>query len=72
MFDCVLPTRIARTGTAVTHNGAFGLKGASYKTDFGPIEEGEQIADFNGLEFRRCEAPDKARTWPKSNSKPRD
>jgi tRNA-guanine family transglycosylase len=26
MFDCVLPTRIARTGTAVTHTGAFGLK----------------------------------------------
>jgi queuine tRNA-ribosyltransferase len=40
MFDCVLPTRIARTGTAVTHTGAFGLKGASYKMDFGPIEEG--------------------------------
>jgi len=40
MFDCVLPTRIARTGTAVTHTGAFGLKGAGYKTDFGPIEEG--------------------------------
>jgi queuine tRNA-ribosyltransferase len=40
MFDCVLPTRIARTGTAITHAGAFGLKGASYKTDFGPIEEG--------------------------------
>ena len=40
MFDCVLPTRIARTGTAVTHAGAFGLKGAAYKTDFGPIEEG--------------------------------
>jgi queuine tRNA-ribosyltransferase len=37
MFDCVLPTRI---GTAVTHTGAFGLKGAGYKTDFGPIEEG--------------------------------
>ena len=40
MFDCVLPTRIARTGTAVTHTGAFGLKGASYKAEFGPIEEG--------------------------------
>jgi queuine tRNA-ribosyltransferase len=40
MFDCVLPTRIARTGTAVMHTGAFGLKGAAYKTDFGPIEEG--------------------------------
>ena len=40
MFDCVLPTRIARNGTAFTHTGAFGLKGAAYKTDFGPIEEG--------------------------------
>jgi queuine tRNA-ribosyltransferase len=40
MFDCVLPTRIARTGTAVTHAGAFGLKGGSYKADFRPIEEG--------------------------------
>jgi queuine tRNA-ribosyltransferase len=40
MFDCVLPTRIARTGTAVTHTGAFGLKGGSYKADFRPIEEG--------------------------------
>jgi queuine tRNA-ribosyltransferase len=40
MFDCVLPTRIARTGTAVTHTGAFALKGSGYKMDFGPIEEG--------------------------------
>jgi queuine tRNA-ribosyltransferase len=40
MFDCVLPTRIARTGTAVTHTGAFALKGSAYKTDFSPIEEG--------------------------------
>jgi len=40
MFDCVLPTRIARTGTAVTHTGAFALKGSAYKMDFGPIEEG--------------------------------
>src|SRR5712672_1599069 len=39
MFDCVLPTRIARTGTAVTHTGAFGLKGGAYKADFRPIEE---------------------------------
>jgi len=40
MFDCVLPTRIARTGTAVTRRGAFGLKGSAYKADFNPIEEG--------------------------------
>jgi queuine tRNA-ribosyltransferase len=40
MFDCVLPTRIARTGTAVTHTGAFALKGSAYKMDFSPIEPG--------------------------------
>jgi len=40
MFDCVLPTRVARNGTAYTRRGAIGLKGAAYKTDFGPLEEG--------------------------------
>ncbi len=40
MFDCVLPTRVARTGTAFTRRGAYGLKGGSYKADFRPIEEG--------------------------------
>ena len=40
MFDCVLPTRVARNGTAFTRKGQFGLKGGAYKTDFRPIEEG--------------------------------
>ena len=40
MFDCVLPTRVARNGTAYTRKGAIGIKGAAYKTDFGPIEDG--------------------------------
>lgn len=40
MFDCVLPTRVARNGTAMTRKGAFGLKGGAYKADFRPIEEG--------------------------------
>ena len=40
MFDCVLPTRVARNGTAFTCRGAFGLKGGAYKADFRPIEEG--------------------------------
>jgi queuine tRNA-ribosyltransferase len=40
MFDCVLPTRVARNGTAITRRGAFGLKGGAYKADFQPIEEG--------------------------------
>lgn len=39
MFDCVLPTRVARNGTAFTRRGAFGLKGGGYKADFRPIDE---------------------------------
>jgi len=39
MFDCVLPTRVARNGTAYTRCGALGIKGGSYKMDFRPIEE---------------------------------
>jgi queuine tRNA-ribosyltransferase len=39
MFDCVLPTRTARNGTAFTRRGAFGLKGGAYKADFQPIDE---------------------------------
>jgi queuine tRNA-ribosyltransferase len=38
MFDCVLPTRVARNGTAFTRQGAIGIKGGAYKRDFTPIE----------------------------------
>jgi queuine tRNA-ribosyltransferase len=40
LFDCVLPTRLARNGTAFTYDGAFALKGAAHKEDFTPIEVG--------------------------------
>ncbi len=40
MFDCVLPTRVARNGTAFTRKGTYSIKGGSYKADFRPIEEG--------------------------------
>lgn len=40
MFDCVLPTRIARHGTAVTRNGNVSVKAASQARNFGPVEEG--------------------------------
>jgi queuine tRNA-ribosyltransferase len=40
MFDCVLPTRVARNGTAFTTRGTISLKGGGYKRDWGPIEEG--------------------------------
>ena len=39
MFDCVLPTRIARHGNAFTHNGKMNLKNAKFKEDFTPIEK---------------------------------
>lgn len=40
MFDCVLPTRIARHGHAFTRYGRINLKNAKYTEDFTPIEEG--------------------------------
>lgn len=39
MMDCVLPTRIARNGTAFTKKGKMVVKNAIYKDDFRPIEE---------------------------------
>jgi queuine tRNA-ribosyltransferase len=40
MFDCVLPTRLARNGTAFTSHGTINLKNAPFAYDKGPIEEG--------------------------------
>src|SRR5262249_26226919 len=40
MFDCVLPTRVARNGTAFTSEGTISIKGGFNKADFRPIEEG--------------------------------
>ncbi|MFV0498923.1 MAG: tRNA guanosine(34) transglycosylase Tgt, partial [Bacilli bacterium] len=38
IFDCVLPTRIARHGSAMTRNGRVVVKNAKYKEDFTPID----------------------------------
>lgn len=38
MFDCVLPTRIARNGTAMTRYGKVVVRNAEYARDFGPID----------------------------------
>jgi len=40
MFDCVLPTRLARNGTAFTAAGTLNLKNAEFAMQKGPIEEG--------------------------------
>ena len=40
MFDCVLPTRLARNGTAFTAGGRLNLKNAEFALQREPIEEG--------------------------------
>lgn len=39
MFDCVLPTRIARNGTCMTSKGRLVVKNAKFARDFRPIDE---------------------------------
>ena len=39
MFDCVLQTRIARNGTALTKRGRLVIRNAQYARDFRPIDE---------------------------------
>lgn len=39
MFDCVLPTRIARNGTVMTSKGRLVVKNAQYARDFRPLDE---------------------------------
>lgn len=39
LFDCVLPTRIARHANAFTKYGKINLKNAKYKEDFTPLED---------------------------------
>ncbi|MDA0748404.1 MAG: tRNA guanosine(34) transglycosylase Tgt [bacterium] len=38
MFDCVMPTRNARNGTAFTRNGKQNLRNAKFSREFSPIE----------------------------------
>jgi len=39
MFDCVLPTREARHGKAMTRDGSVNLRNSKYTEDFSPIDE---------------------------------
>ena len=38
MADCVLPTRIARNGAAMTSEGQLNIRNAKYKEDFTPVD----------------------------------
>ena len=39
MMDCVLPTRIARHGTLMTHEGRVNIKNLKYREDFTPLDK---------------------------------
>lgn len=39
MFDCVLATRVARNGTALTRTGRLVIRNAAFREDFRPIDE---------------------------------
>lgn len=38
LFDCVLPTRIARNGTLLTHRGRLVVRNEAYARDFSPLD----------------------------------
>jgi queuine tRNA-ribosyltransferase len=38
MFDCVLPTRLARHGTVLTSTGRLSLRNAAFATDGAPLD----------------------------------
>jgi queuine tRNA-ribosyltransferase len=40
MFDCVLPTRTARTGSAITWQGRLNMRNARFARDQGPLDDG--------------------------------
>ena len=39
MFDCVLPTRVARNGTVFTSRGKLVVRNAAYARDFRPLDQ---------------------------------
>lgn len=49
MFDCVLPTRLARHGTALTTEGRFNIKASRFARDDGPLDPGFPESPANGF-----------------------
>ena len=39
MYDCVLPTRVARHGALMAHHGRMNINNEKYKYDFTPIDD---------------------------------
>jgi hypothetical protein len=47
MFDCVLPTRLARHGVGVTEEGNVNLMNAKHKTDFSPLDPSLRLRNLS-------------------------
>ena len=48
MFDCVMPTRVARNGGAFTHEGLLNMRNQKFQKDPSPIEEGCECPACSG------------------------
>jgi queuine tRNA-ribosyltransferase len=48
-FDCVLPTRLGRTGTVYTKTGKMALTNSKFREDFAPIEDDCGCYTCNGF-----------------------
>lgn len=52
MFDCVLPTRVARNGLAFTPDGPINLRNERFRADPGPVVEG--LGNYTCRNFSRA------------------
>ena len=53
MFDCVLPTRLARHGTVLTSHGRVNLRNAKHARDKGPLDPANPMSrDFSRAYMR--------------------
>ena len=52
MFDCVLPTRTGRMGTAFSHEGRMNLRNAKYKEDFTPLDSAVHLPGVYAVHAR--------------------
>ena len=50
MFDCVLPTRTARTGSALTSEGRLNLRNARFARDDRPLDAGVFLSRLLALQ----------------------
>ena len=66
MFDCVAPTRLARTGAAMTPGGRLALRRAAYRDDLRPLVRGVSLRRLRPLLAGLSPPPHRRRRDPRS------